>query len=109
MKDLGDLMKQANALQSKMNDLQKQMEEMEVEGVSGGGLVRVLVSGRGLAKGVTIDPSLLNTDEAEVLEDLVAAAFNDAKQKAEARSAEEMQKIAGGLPLPDGFKLPFGG
>ncbi|MEL7030270.1 MAG: YbaB/EbfC family nucleoid-associated protein [Pseudomonadota bacterium] len=108
MKDLGELMKQANALQSKMNDLQKQMEDMEVEGVAGGGLVRVKVSGRGLAKGVTIDPSLMVADEAEVLEDLIAAAFNDAKTKAEARSAEEMQKIAGGLPLPEGFKLPFG-
>jgi len=108
MKDLGELMKQANALQSKMNELQDQMERMEIEGVSGGGLVRVTVSGRGQAKAVKVDPSLLNPDEVEVMEDLIAAAFNDAKTKAEARSAEEMKKLAGGFPLPDGFKLPFG-
>ncbi|MEM6850123.1 MAG: YbaB/EbfC family nucleoid-associated protein [Pseudomonadota bacterium] len=108
MKDLGELMKQANALQSKMNDLQAKMDTAEIEGVAGGGLVKVTVTGRGQAKSVKIDPSLLKPDEAEVLEDLITAAFNDAKTKAENQSAEEIKKLTGGFPMPEGFKLPFG-
>ena len=107
MKDLGDLMKQMSSLQAKMTEMQKQLEAMEVEGVAGGGLVKVVMSGKGQAMRVAIDPSLLIADEKEVVEDLVAAAVNDAKNKVEVRAAEEMKKLTGGLPLPPGMQLPL--
>ena len=107
MKDLGDIMKQAAGLQSKMQEAQEKIAAMEVSGQAGAGLVKVVMNGKGYAKSVSIDPSLLSAEEGEVLEDLMAAAINDAKSKLETQSAEEMQSLTAGLPLPPGFKLPF--
>lgn len=106
MKNISDLMKQAGELQSKMTQMQNAMEELEIEGVSGGGMVRVTLSGKGQMRGVHIDPEIAR-DDIEVLEDLIVAAHNDAKTKSETRMAEEMQKLTGGLALPPGFKMPF--
>ncbi len=107
MKDLSKIMQQAKELQDKMASMQTELNNLEVQGVSGGGLVVVTMNGKGELKALKIDPSLLNPDESEILEDLIVAAAGDAKKKAEARSAEEMSKITGGLPLPPGMKLPF--
>ena len=107
MKDLSKIMQQAKELQEKMASMQTELNNLEVQGVSGGGLVVVTMNGKGELKALKIDPSLLNPDEGEMLEDLIVAASGDAKTKAEARSAEEMSKITGGLPLPPGMKLPF--
>jgi DNA-binding YbaB/EbfC family protein len=105
VKNLTDIMKQAKALQSKMEGMQAELESLEVEGSSGGGLVRVSMTGKGALKSVAIDPSLLKVDEVEILEDLIVAAANDAKGKVERLAAEKMQGIAGGLPIPPGFGL----
>lgn len=105
MKNLTDMMKQARELQSKMAAAQEELEKLEIEGSSGGGLVRVTLTGKGAMTGVKIDPSLFNPDEAEILEDLLTAAHNDAKTKAEAAVAEKMKSLTGGLPLPPGFNL----
>ena len=107
MKDLGELMKQAAGLQQKMQDMQAQLDAMEVEGAAGGGLVKCVVSGKGTAKSFAIDASLMRADEREVLEDLIVAAFNDAKAKAELKAQEQMQEMTQGLPIPPGFKMPF--
>jgi hypothetical protein len=106
MKNISDLMKQAGELQSKMSDMQSAMDELEIEGVSGGGMVRVTLSGKGHMRGLKIDPEIAR-DDIEILEDLIVAAHNDAKIKSETRIAEEMQKLTGGLALPPGFKMPF--
>ena len=107
MKNLGNLMKQAQQMQSKMAEMQGKMELMEVSGASGGGMVQVLINGKGEMRKLKIDPSLVDPNDIEVLEDLIVAAFNDAKGKVEATMAEEMQKLTGGMNLPAGFKLPF--
>jgi hypothetical protein len=107
MKDLGDLMKQAGAMQARLQAAQEKIAALEVEGQSGGGMVKVVMNGKGYAKSVAIERALLNPDEGEVLEDLVAAAINDAKSKFETRAAEEMKSLTAGLPLPPGMKLPF--
>ena len=107
MKNLGQLMKQAQEMQSRMQEMQQKLGELELEGASGGGMVRVAVNGRGEMRRIKIDPSLADAKEIEVLEDLIVAAFNDAKAKVEARVAEEMQRLTGGLALPPGLKLPF--
>lgn len=107
MKDLGKLFKQAQEMQSRMTDMQSQLEALEVAGQSGGGMVSVMLDGKGNMKSVTIDPSLLNSDEAELLEDLLVAAHNDAKGRVEEKMQEEMQKLTGGMALPPGFKMPF--
>jgi hypothetical protein len=107
MKNLGNLMKQAQQMQSKMADMQAKMGDVEVEGASGGGMVRVTVTGKGEARRIKIDPSLLSADEGEVLEDLLVAAINDARAKSEALMAAEMQSLTAGLNLPGGLKLPF--
>jgi hypothetical protein len=107
MKNLGNLMKQAQQMQSKMAEMQGKMELMEVSGASGGGMVQVLINGKGEMRKLKIDPSLVDPNDIEVLEDLVVAAFNDAKSKVESTMADEMQKLTGGLNLPAGFKLPF--
>jgi len=107
MKDLGKLMKQAQELQTKMTEMQDQIANLEVEGVSGGGLLKVTMSGKGDIKKLKIDPSLIDPSDPEMLEDLIIAAHNDAKKKAESKSQEMMSDITGGLPLPPGFKLPF--
>lgn len=107
MKDLGDIMKQAQGLQAKMQELQEKIAALEVEGQSGGGMVKIVFNGKGYAKAVAIERALLKADEGEVLEDLIAAAINDAKSKLETRSAEEMKSLTASLPLPPGMKLPF--
>ncbi|BAE52908.1 YbaB/EbfC family nucleoid-associated protein [Paramagnetospirillum magneticum] len=107
MKNLGNLMKQAQQMQSKMAEMQATMAEMEVTGSSGAGMLQVTLNGKYELKKVKIDPSLVDPSDVEVLEDLILAAFNDAKAKAEAAMAEEMAKMTGGLNLPPGFKLPF--
>ncbi len=107
MKNLGNMLKQAQEMQGKMQEMQAQLEELELEGTSGAGLVKVTLSGKNVLKRVTIDPSLLKPEDAEMVEDLIVAAHQDAKTKVEERVQEEMGKLTGGMPLPPGFKLPF--
>ncbi|ABF09007.1 nucleoid-associated protein EbfC [Cupriavidus metallidurans] len=103
---LAGLMKQAQQMQENMKKMQEQLAQIEVEGQSGAGLVKVVMTCKNDVKRVTIDPSLL-ADDKDLLEDLVAAAFNDAVRKAEATTQEKMGSMTSGLPLPPGFKLPF--
>ena len=107
MKNLGQMMRQAQELQGKMAEMQAQLERLEIVGQAGGGMVSITLNGKGEMRGMKVDPSLLNPNEPTLLEDLVMAAHNDAKAKAEARAAEEMSKLTGGLQLPPGMKLPF--
>jgi DNA-binding YbaB/EbfC family protein len=101
------MMKQAQEMQQKMAEMQAKLEEEESEGSSGGGMVKVVMQGNGKAKSIAIDPSLLAPAEKEMLEDLIIAAFNDAKSKQEKKMSEEMGQLTGGLGLPPGIKLPF--
>ncbi|RQH07414.1 MULTISPECIES: YbaB/EbfC family nucleoid-associated protein [Paraburkholderia] len=103
---LAGLMKQAQQMQENMKKMQEQLAQIEVEGQAGAGLVKVTMTCRNDVRRVSIDPSLL-ADDKDMLEDLVAAAFNDAVRKAEATSQEKMGGMTAGLPLPPGFKLPF--
>ncbi|HTT37409.1 MAG TPA: YbaB/EbfC family nucleoid-associated protein [Burkholderiales bacterium] len=103
---LAGLMKQAQQMQENMKRLQEELAAVEVEGQSGAGLVKVVMTCRHDVKRVTIDPSLLSDDK-DMLEDLVAAAFNDAVRKAEATAQERMARLTAGLPLPPGMKFPF--
>ena len=105
--DIMGLMKQAQAMQQKMADLQSELDGVQVTGASGGGSVSVTMTAKGEVKGLTLDPSLLVPDEKEILEDLIVAALSDAKAKAERAAQERMQDLTKGLPLPPGFKLPF--
>ncbi len=107
MVNFGNMMKQAQQLQKKMAEAQDKLNDMEVEGTSGGGLVKVIATAKGSFKRISIDDSLLKNDEKEILEDLIIAAVNDAKQKGEVVAQEEMKSLTGGLPLPPGMKLPF--
>jgi nucleoid-associated protein EbfC len=107
MKNLGQMMKQAQQMQAKMAEMQAQLENVEMTGQSGGGMVQVTLSGKGDLKKMKIDKSLADPEEVEVLEDLIVAAFSDAKARVEAHVAEEMSKLTGGLNLPPGLKLPF--
>jgi len=107
MKNLGQLMKQAQAMQQKMAEMQAQLEAVEMTGVSGGGLVQLILNGKGDVKRVKIDKAVVDPAETEVLEDLIVAAFNDARAKVNAHAESEMQKLTGGLQLPGGMKLPF--
>ena len=106
MKDLMKLMKQAGEIQGRMQKLQEDLAALEVEGQSGAGLVKVKLNGKMEARAISIDPSLIKPDEREMLEDLILAAFQDAKIKAEAAVQAKMQEITGGLALPPGLKLP---
>jgi nucleoid-associated protein EbfC len=105
MPDLTALMKQAQAMQQKMADMQAELEQLEVDGAAGGGAVTVRMSAKGTLKAVSIDPSLMKPDEKEILEDLVIAAANDARGKAERLMQDKMQAVTKGLPLPPGLKL----
>jgi nucleoid-associated protein EbfC len=107
MKNLGQLMKQAQVMQTKMAEMQEKLGQMEIDGAAGGGLVRATVSGKGEIKKLKIEPSLVDPKEVEVLEDLIVAAINDARGKVEAAAAEQMKEVTGGLNLPPGMKLPF--
>ncbi len=107
MVNLGNMMKQAQELQKKMADAQSKLNEIEVEGTSGGGLIKIIATAKGTFKRIIIDDSLIKIDEKEILEDLIVAAINDAKQKGENAAQEQMKSLTGGLPLPPGMKLPF--
>jgi DNA-binding YbaB/EbfC family protein len=107
MKNLNQMMKQAQQLQEKMAEMQERMNHVEMTGMAGGGMVKVTVNGKSDMKGLSIDPTLVDPKEIDVLEDLIIAAFQDAKTKVEAHVAEEMGKLTGGLGLPSGMKLPF--
>ncbi len=105
MADFLGLMKQAAELKSKMEAMQAELDPLEVEGVSGAGLVTVRLSGKGEMKGLKIDDSLLKPEEKMIMEDLIVAAHGDARRKAEALLQEKMKNVTGGLPLPPGMKL----
>ena len=105
--DMAKLMKQAQDMQSKMSDIQKQLEELEVEGESGGGLIKAIVNAKGTLKSIDVDESLFVSSEKAVVEDLIVAAIRDAQQKSADKAKEEMAKVTSDLNLPAGFKLPF--
>jgi DNA-binding YbaB/EbfC family protein len=106
MPSLDELLNAARSVQEQMQKAQSELDRIEVEGASGGGLVRIRATARGQVRGVTIDPSLLEPGSKEMLEDLVTAAFNDTKAKADQAGSAEMSKLTAGMPLPPGFKLP---
>ncbi|HEU5482508.1 MAG TPA: YbaB/EbfC family nucleoid-associated protein [Sphingomicrobium sp.] len=107
MPNLDEIMKMAQEVQAEMQKAQENLDKIEVEGTSGGGLVKVRASAKGRILGVEVDESLLQPSEKSMLEDLIAAAINDARAKADAAAAPELQKMSSGIPLPPGFKLPF--
>jgi hypothetical protein len=107
MKDISQLMRQAQAMQAKIAESQAKLEAMEVEGAAGGGLVKVRLSGKTALLSIAIDPSLLKADEKEIVEDLVKAAHDDARRKLEEAQNEEFKNAASGMGMPPGFKLPF--
>ncbi len=102
-----NLMKQAKEMQSKMQSMQDELAELTAEGVSGAGLVKVTLTGKGQMASVEIDPSLMKEGEQDILEDLIVAAHNDAKQKVEEETVRKTQELTAGMPLPPGMKLPF--
>jgi nucleoid-associated protein EbfC len=105
MADFLGLMKQAAELKSKMEAMQAELDQVEVEGMAGGGLVAVRLSGKGEMKGIKIDDSLLKPSDKEIVEDLIVAAHADARRKVDVLMQEKMKSVAGGLPLPPGLKL----
>lgn len=107
MRDLMGLMGKAKEMQAKFQAMQDEIETLEASGQSGGGLVRVTLSGKGEMKALKIDPSLFKEDDVEILEDLILAAHNDAKAKLDAILAEKTKAMTAGLPIPPGMKLPF--
>jgi DNA-binding YbaB/EbfC family protein len=107
MPDFDEIMKMAQNAQAELQKAQDNLDKVEVEGVSGGGLVKVRATAKGRILGVDIDESLLQPSEKTMVEDLVAAAINDARSKADVAANAEMQKMSAGLPLPPGFKMPF--
>jgi nucleoid-associated protein EbfC len=107
MADFMGLMKQAAQMQAKMQEMQAELDQIEVEGTAGGGMVTVKLSGKGEMKGAKIDDSLLKPSEKEILEDLLVAAHADARRKAEAVMQDKVKNLTGGLGLPPGLKLPF--
>lgn len=107
MRDILGMMSKAKELQSKMQDMQAEVANIEVEGSAGAGLVTLVMTAKGDLRKLTIDPSLMKPEEVEILEDLIAAAHADARAKAERTMAEKMEALTGGLGLPAGLKLPF--
>ncbi|MCX8506124.1 MAG: YbaB/EbfC family nucleoid-associated protein [Alphaproteobacteria bacterium] len=107
MKNLNQMMKQAQEMQSRMADMQTRLESVEIDGAAGAGMVKITLSGKGDMRRIAIDPKLLDPAEREMLEDLIVAAHNDAKSHIEAHMQQEMSAITGGLKLPPGMKLPF--
>jgi len=106
MKDISQIMRQAQQMQAKINEAQKKLEAMEVEGTAGGGMVKLMLSGKNAMIGLSIDPSLMS-DDREILEDLIKAAHDDARRKLEDAQGEEMKGLSGGLGILPGFKMPF--
>ncbi|MBN8606413.1 MAG: YbaB/EbfC family nucleoid-associated protein [Caulobacterales bacterium] len=107
MKDISQIMRQAQQMQAKINEAQKKLEAMEVEGTAGGGMVRLRISGKNALLSIAIDPSLMLADEREILEDLIKAAHDDARRKLETAQNDEMKGLSGGLGILPGFKMPF--
>lgn len=107
MKNLGKMMKQAQEMQGKMAQMQEELQKSEHTGNSGGGLVNLTLNGKFEMRSLKIDPSIFNNDDAEMVEDLIVAAFNDAKRKVDEFNKTEMAKLTGGLDLPEGMNLPF--
>lgn len=107
MNNMSQIMKQAKAMQEKMAEMQKKIESEEVEGTSGGGAVKLTINGKNEVKGLKIDPSLVNAEEVEVLEDLIIAAMNDANIKVKENAANQLGTLSEGMGLPPGMKLPF--
>ena len=105
--DIMGLMKKAQAMQAKMKDVQEELERVEVEGQSGGGMVKITLNAKRQMKAIALDPSLLKPEDLEMVEDLILAAHADARAKAERLAEEKMQAVTAGLPLPPGMKLPF--
>ena len=105
MKNIGELMQQVQKMQERMQRLQEELAQATVTGEAGGGMVRVTMTGKGEIRNVSIDESLLKPEEKEILEDLIVAALNQAKERMEALVAEKMKEATGGLPLPPGFSL----
>ena len=101
------MLKQAQELQKKMADAQKKVEELEAEGSSGGGLVKAKINGKNVTTSLSIDKSLISKDQREILEDLIVAALNDARENVQKKISEEMSSLTGGLKLPPGMNLPF--
>lgn len=104
---MGNLMKQAQMMQERMQKMQEEVAKMEVTGESGAGLVKITITGNHNVRRVAIDPTLMQDDDQEMLEDLIAAAFNDAVRRAEEQNKSKMAEITGGMQLPPGFKMPF--
>ena len=107
MPDFDEILKMAQNAQAELMKAQEGLDQIEVEGISGGGLVRIRASAKGRIISVNIDESLFQPSEKQMVEDLVAAAFNDARSKADQAAQQEMSKMTAGLPLPPGFKMPF--
>jgi len=107
MRDIMGMMGKVKEMQAKMEKMQAEIAALEVEGTAGGGLVTVVLNGKGELRSLKIDPSLFKEDEVEILEDLIVAAHKDAKDKSEAQAQEKMAAVTAGLPLPPGMKLPF--
>jgi DNA-binding YbaB/EbfC family protein len=107
MKDISQIMRQAQAMQAKITEAQKKLEAMEVEGTSGGGLVKVRLNGKNSMLGLSIDASLLKPEESEIVEDLIKAAHDDARRKLEDAQNEEMKGLGSGMGILPGFKMPF--
>jgi nucleoid-associated protein EbfC len=105
MAGMFDLMKQAQAMQAKMQEVQAELERLEVEGQSGGGLVRVTLTAKGHMKGISLDATLLKPEDKDMLEDLIVAAHDDARKKGERLMEERMKSLTAGLPIPPGLKL----
>ena len=107
MNNMSQIMKQAKAMQEKMAEMQKKIEETEIEGSSGGGAVKIVMNGKHVVKNLFIDPSIVNSDEKEVLEDLIIAALNDVNKKIAENTNDQLGSISGGMGLPPGLKFPF--
>jgi DNA-binding YbaB/EbfC family protein len=107
MVNINQIMKQMQSMQQKVMQAQEEMAQKEFEGSSGGGLVKIVLNGKGIMNKISLDPSLLDKNEADVLEDLILAAFNDAKKKLDEEMEGSMSNMMGGMPLPPGLKFPF--
>ena len=107
MNNFNNMLKQAQDLQKKMAEAQEKVETLEAEGISGGGIVKITINGKNNVTSVNIDETAIDKNEKEILEDLIVAAFNDARDKIQRKIADEMSSLTGGIKLPPGMKLPF--
>ena len=107
MNNFNDMMKKAQEMQKKMQEMQDSLSNLEVEGTSGGGMVKIIMNCKNEVKKINIDPSIIKQDEKAMMEDLIVAALNDAKSKVEETTQDQMKELSGGLGLPPGMKMPF--